>query len=477
MWWTLLLACTRLDAPPTPTTPPGPDHDVVGDGGDTSITLQPGQPLARPSASTSPIRWMLHGGGTEDDAVFQVFVQAAGFGDVVTLSALPEDDPDVDAWDAYWLGLGARSAVTVNTATVPDADDPRRAALVRDADALFLRGGDQALYVARWFGHAIGEALVDASARGAVIGGSSAGCAVLGERLYDAREGSVAAWEVLRDGRDPWLTFSDNPGFGIRGVITDTHLGERGRLPRLAVLLAHQQLDRPDGRWQGLGVDTQTTLFLREDRTGFVVGDGAVTLLRGGAAALPSGQPPDLRNVALWSLPAGYEVDLDAEDPVVARPAWVTPSRAVGSAPFGETDLDGDWLGTNQVGAWQIEPWDDPYAVLDGTVRATAGTGVLPATGVGARVWSEDETVETRLGGLLWGVAAEDGRVAIALDEGMFAMSLEPRTLALSPGGVALVVDARTSTHRGARTNGWRVSALEGARLHLASEAAPLILP
>jgi cyanophycinase-like exopeptidase len=419
---------------------------------------------------------MLHGGGSEDDAVFAVFVEAANFGNIVTLGALPQGDPAIPAWDPYWRRLGARTATTVNTASLADGDDPALAAVVREADALFLRGGDQAAYVAQWFGHAVGDALVEAFDRGAVIGGSSAGCAILGERLYDASAGGVTAWEVLRDGRDPWLTFTDNPGFGVRGVITDTHVGERGRLPRLAVFLAHQQQDRPDVRWQGLGVDTQTALFVREDRTGFMRGDGAVTLLRSGRATLTAGRPPDLRDVAFWSLPEGYAMDLDADDPVTSRPASVIATARVPASPFGETDLDGDWTGTNRLGSWQIEPWADPSALLEGRLQILPADAVLPSAIVGARVWSDDETLETRLGGLLWGIAAGDGRMAIAMDEGMFAMSLEPRALAVAPNQVALVVDARTASHRGTRATGWQVGALEGARLHLVGDAEPLNL-
>jgi cyanophycinase-like exopeptidase len=472
-WFIFILACVRTTAAPDGPRPP---DDTPNDTASDVLPPETGEPDPADPPDVARVRWMLHGGGPEDDDVFRTFVQAANNGHIVTLGALDDGDPGVLAWDAYWTNLGAASATTVNTADAADGDDPALVARVRTADALFLRGGDQAAYVERWFGHALGEAIVEAFERGAVIGGSSAGCAVLGERIYDAREGSVAAWEVLRDGKDPWLTFTHNPGFGVQGIITDTHVSERGRLPRLAVMLAHQQLDLPDRAWTALGLDAQTALFLREDRTGFVVGEGAVTLLRGGDARLRAGAPPDIRAMRLWSLPAGYSLSLDAVDPVLLRPDWVVPNAPGLAGNFGETDLDGDWLGTHAVGRWVVEPWSDPYALLDGQLQLVDGEGVLPDVLVGARVWSDEETVETRLGGLLWGTAAGDGRIAVALDEGMFAMSLEPRLLAVGPGSAVLTLDARTAAHRGTRSTGWQVGALEHAALSIVTDLEPLDL-
>ncbi|HMV66829.1 MAG TPA: Type 1 glutamine amidotransferase-like domain-containing protein, partial [Myxococcota bacterium] len=253
MWLLLALGCVRstvgfdgVGAPGEPSVEPDPAGGDQPAGGE--------QPAARP-------RWMLHGGGPEDDVIFGAFVEAAGFGRVVTLGALTDPaDPDLTWWDGYFLSLGAATAATVNTFDAGDLDDADLAATVAGADAIFVRGGDQARYV-RWWGHAIGDAIVEAFDGGAILGGSSAGCAILGELVYDAVEGSAAPYDVLLDPYDPALTFTPGLAAGVPGVLTDTHFTERGRLVRLAGMLARGQADEGVARL-GVGVDPETALFL-----------------------------------------------------------------------------------------------------------------------------------------------------------------------------------------------------------------------
>lgn len=457
MWWLALAACSN----------------AIGVGSVSSPgSAEPGVPVV--VDDQSPIRWMLHGGGAEDDAVFGRFVEAAGYGDIVTLGAVEDTaDPDLRFWDDYLVGLGARSATTINTATAEEAGYSALAEQIAQADGVFVRGGDQGRYVSWWFDGPVGQGLTGAFDRGAVIGGSSAGCAILGERVYDALQGSVDSYQLLADAADPAMTFSDGAGFGVPGVLTDTHFSERGRLVRLAVFLAAQPVIE-----QGVGIDPQTALFLREDQTGFVLGDGGVTLMRPvGATLLNAGQPPYVQDVQMWSLPAGYEIDLGATDPVVRRPSGlIEPVDGAAEGAFQAGWLDGDDPATSSAGSWRLTHVNDPYAFVDGGIGLEDASGGLPGLVVQAGLYEDGDLFETRVGGLLWSLTQHRDVVALGIDVGHRVEVSAPALLTPAPGSALVVLDARDAGFVAARQTGWQSAALEGVRLSIVDHAHPLDL-
>lgn len=457
MWWLALAACSNAIGVGSVSSPgaAGPGAPIVVD-------------------DESPIRWMLHGGGAEDDAVFGRFVEAAGFGDIVTLGAVEDTaDPDLRFWDDYFVGLGARSATTINTATGDEAGDPALAEQIAEADGVFVRGGDQGRYVSWWFNGPVGEGLTEAFDRGAVIGGSSAGCAILGERVYDALQGSVDPYELLVDAADPAMTFSAGLSLGVPGVLTDTHFSERGRLVRLAVFLAAQPVAQ-----QGVGVDPQTALFLREDQTGFVLGDGGVTLMRpAGETSLDAGRPPFVEDVKIWSLPAGYELDLGAPDPVVSRPSGlIEPTTAATLGVFQGGWLDGDAPATSGAGAWRLTHVNDPYAFVDGGIGLEDASGALPGLVVQAGLYEDSDLFETRVGGLLWSLTQHSDAVALGIDVGHRVEVTAPALLTPAPGSALVVLDAREAGWVASRPTGWQTAALEGVSLSIVDHDHPLDL-
>jgi cyanophycinase-like exopeptidase len=67
------------------------------------------------------------------------------------------------------------------------AEDPFGAATIREAEAVFIAGGDQANYINFWMGAHVQQALNDAISRNIPVGGMSAGIAVQGEFVYSAQ--------------------------------------------------------------------------------------------------------------------------------------------------------------------------------------------------------------------------------------------------------------------------------------------------
>jgi len=246
-------------APPEP--PPGLTRWVAGD---------PADLIATPEAGL-----ILMGGGTDVDAAFTWQRDRIDGGDVVVLRA-----SGADGYNDYLFseigGVDSVETLLVDTATL--AAEPYVGWTLDHAEAIFLAGGDQAVYVAAWGGTPVEDALAAAWARGAVLGGTSAGCAVLGEIIYTASNGSVYSDEALADPYNEYVTLERAfvPAPPLVAVVTDTHFGARDRMGRLVAFLARAIADGWATRPVGLGVDEATALVIDAAGTGTVLGSGAV---------------------------------------------------------------------------------------------------------------------------------------------------------------------------------------------------------
>jgi cyanophycinase len=178
-------------------------------------------------------------------------------------------DPQRSAvlWRADFTTAGVTSAEIPVIGSRPDACDESIAARVRDADGVFLGGGDQVKLVATLSGTPVGTAIRQAWARGAVVCGTSAGAAALTEL-------TLAGGEVDEEGA--LVEMYIGPGFGLLGyrALVDTHFGARRRLHRLVVAIANNP------ELLGLGIDEDTALVVH-GHVGEVVGAGGVTFVDG----------------------------------------------------------------------------------------------------------------------------------------------------------------------------------------------------
>ena len=452
---------------------PVDDDDVTGD--DDDATVDDDDATGDDDDTVAPrVRLMLHGGGAEEDDVYGLFVEAAGFGHLVTLGAVeePEEYPDLLFWDGYFVALGATSAETINTLDASDAEGPDVVDALAAADGIYIRGGDQSRYLDHWVGTPLHDGLLDAWDRGSVIGGSSAGCAILGERIYDARVGGVAAWEALLDPFDPYITFTDGFLPALPQVITDTHFTERGRIGRLSVFVERWKEDGAQAPL-GIGVDPMTALFVFSDGRAEVAGAGAVTVLEPSVATatLDAGRPPDIRGQRAWQLPAGYVFDLAAfeGDPVLERPAYVTAWGGTQGWPgdLAATSLDGDRYAHRAFGDWQLTGLEsDPDAWRDSSLILEPGDGTLPGLLLTTALYEASDYYENHLGGMMWALAQHPETVAIGLDIDLTADAAPPASLTAGPGSYLLVLDARSATHTGVPGGaGWQTAAIEGASL------------
>jgi cyanophycinase-like exopeptidase len=145
------------------------------------------------------------------------------------------------------------------------AFDPFVISRIRNAEALWIAGGDQSNYVTYWKGTPVEAEINALAARPAPIGGLSAGTAIMGEFVYSAMSASsLTSSEGLANPFHRDLTLARDflrlPG--LDGVITEQHLEERDRMGRTVAFLARLVHDGWTGDGRAVAIDRETALVL-----------------------------------------------------------------------------------------------------------------------------------------------------------------------------------------------------------------------
>lgn len=195
------------------------------------------------------------------------------------------------------------------------ASDPAWVARARAARGFYFTGGDQTRITAALLRPDGGptpllEAIRAAHAGGAVVGGSSAGAAVMSDPMF--REGPEPL-DALARGLEPGRHTGRGLGFIGDGWFVDQHFLARGRIGRMVVAL------RDLGMRRGVGVEEDTALVVTGG-TAEVVGAKGVVLVDMGRARPAPGAPFRAENVLLSFAAAGDSIDLAT--------GAVTPSAA-----------------------------------------------------------------------------------------------------------------------------------------------------
>jgi cyanophycinase-like exopeptidase len=205
--------------------------------------------------------WVAQGGGDDVDQNYVRMGAFGGGGDFVVLRASGEGD-----YNDYIFALcNCDSVETIvfdrGTATA----DPFVVATIRNAEAIFIAGGDQSNYVRYWKDTPVEDAINHVAAKPAPIGGTSAGMAVMGEFVYSAEgKESLTSAVALADPYAADLTLAR--GFlhlpRLENVITDQHLQERDRIGRTVALLSRLQQDGWSARPRAIAADRETAVHI-----------------------------------------------------------------------------------------------------------------------------------------------------------------------------------------------------------------------
>jgi cyanophycinase len=287
----------------SPVPPPKP-ADLV-----TYVAGNPGDADVVPSGPGL----VLMGGGTDVDDAFLWWKGLLHGGDVVVLRT-----SGADGYNDYLLNQigGCDSVETLLVTTRPLADDPYVAWTVAHAEGIFIAGGDQATYLETWKGTSLQAAVQQAWSRGAVVGGTSAGCAVLGQYAFAAYQDTVYSDEALSDPYNSYMTmerdFLTLPP--LAGAITDTHFAQRDRMGRLVAFLARIEQDGWGDPVRGIGVDENTALVVGPDGAATVMGSGLAYVVESNGAPqeCTSGTALLYAGLTYHKLAAGDSIELPA---------------------------------------------------------------------------------------------------------------------------------------------------------------------
>jgi len=266
--WVVLLLLIAMLAQAFPANAAGSkskyEYYVVGNPGDVTTSTTFGE--------------ILMGGSTDVDAAFQWMISKSGGGDFVVIRAT-----GTDAYNPYIYDLGTVDSVeTVIIQNRAAASDPFVIEKIRNAEALFIAGGDQFDYVNYWKGTPVEDAIHSLVARNVPIGGTSAGLAILGEFVFSAENGTVDSSNALSDpyGRRIALERDFLVLPNMSGIITDSHFVARDRMGRLVTFLARLVNDGWTGTARGIGIDERTALAVEANGSVTVLGSGAAYFLQ-----------------------------------------------------------------------------------------------------------------------------------------------------------------------------------------------------
>ena len=132
----------------------------------------------------------LMGGASENDEGMTWFLERAGGGDVLVLRASGSDGYNDYLYSD--LGVDVHRVTTVVCQSVSASSNAEVLALVEGAEAIWFAGGDQADYHQLWQNTPLNDAINEGIAtRNVVVGGTSAGMAILGGLRFTAANGTV----------------------------------------------------------------------------------------------------------------------------------------------------------------------------------------------------------------------------------------------------------------------------------------------
>jgi cyanophycinase len=170
-----------------------------------------------------------------------------------------------------FLELGAKSA-EYKILTHDQAMKPEAAAILDGAGGVYFTGGDQIRVTHALLGTPVHKKLLEIYEKGAVIGGTSAGAAIMSEVMITGDEKTKP-----EAGKEFSTLVAENvitvPGLGfIKTAILDQHFATRKRHNRLICLMAeHPKL-------LGIGIDESTAIVVNPDETFHVVGEKDVVV-------------------------------------------------------------------------------------------------------------------------------------------------------------------------------------------------------
>jgi cyanophycinase len=208
------------------------------------------------------------GGGDRPESMMKRFValaQQVGSGKIVVFPMASSGPNEVGpGLVEEFKKLGANAEFHILTREQALKEDSSR--ILDDAGGVYFSGGDQSRQTAILLNTPIHKKLLEIYEKGAVMGGSSAGAAVMSEVMITGDER-----REVKEGREFETLLAGivvtAPGFGfIKTAIVDQHFATRKRHNRLISLVAENP------KLLGIGIDESTAIIVNPDDTFDVIG-------------------------------------------------------------------------------------------------------------------------------------------------------------------------------------------------------------
>jgi cyanophycinase len=263
------------------------------------------------TTSTTP-GTVLMGGGTDVDAAFQWMCQRSGNGDFLVIRAT-----GTDAYNPYIQQL-CPNENSVATLIIPNrtaASDPFVISTIQSAEALWIAGGDQSDYINFWQGTPVEQALNGLIARGAPIGGTSAGMNVLSEFIYSALASQgVTSSEALANPFSKYITLARDFAniSNLQGIMDDPHFVTRDRMGRDLAFMCRIYTNGWSSAPRDITIDEKTALLIDSSGNGSVVGTSTVYFMQapGAPQVCQPGTPLTYQNIAVYRINASNTFNL-----------------------------------------------------------------------------------------------------------------------------------------------------------------------
>jgi cyanophycinase len=266
-------------------------------------------PAAGPPGGSEPGWLLIVGGGPIPDSILAKFVERAGGSGRARIVIYPMASEYADAGlelagDFRKLGAEAERILL----TREEADTEAAARRLDGVTGVWFGGGDQAKLTAVLKNTKVEAAIAARYRAGAVVGGTSAGAAVMSTPMLtgdERRPGGDRPPE--KDSGNAYMTIArDNvvtaEGFGLLpGAIVDQHFVRRRRNNRLlSLVLEHPEL-------YGVGIDESTAIEVGPGGSWEVLGESVAVVFDARKARVtpPGASPLGAADVRLQVLPAG----------------------------------------------------------------------------------------------------------------------------------------------------------------------------
>ncbi len=252
------------------------------------------------------------GGGDRSRSMMEEFVTLAGGPEKARIRIIPNASGDGDTsgleMTEEFKTLGVKDVSHV-LYTREQAEKPGAERAFDGATGIYFTGGDQVRITRALLKTPVHRALLDLYRQGAVIGGTSAGAAIMSEVMITGDEkinkDTVNLFPMIRLGN---VETVEGMGF-VTDAIIDQHFVRRKRHNRLiTVVLEHPQL-------VGVGIDEATAVVIGPDHSFRVTGESIVVVYDAtGATKATTDAAGNLAasGMVLHVLKAGDRYDLSA---------------------------------------------------------------------------------------------------------------------------------------------------------------------